>query len=254
MALRRFDGVDDFVVIRQPSALARGACTFAALVRPTTVRQVVVCTSMAAGGGLRRYGLLVNADGSLGLSVDGSDGGASPAGWLVANRWRLVALTVPAGTPTTARFHAYNFDTRTWSRSYATAMTAAALTADEVGIGCSGPFGGLLFAGDIAAVGMWAQELSEANVNRLPIDGWLAVGPPAGLVVLDQRSLNDPIADRVSGEVTTTVNGGTILADHPPIAVIPPTVKRKAAGVWVDRELKRRDGTWRKPAAIEVVR
>lgn len=255
MALRRFDGVDDFVVVRQPTALARGACTFAALVRPTTTRQVVICTSIAAGVGFRRYGLLANTNGSLGLVVDGADGGTSPAGWLVTNRWRLVAVTVPAGSPMTARLHSYDFDTRTWSRSNASSMPAAALTADGVGIGCFGAFSGLLFAGDIAAVGMWAQDLGDTNVGRLVTDAWLTVGPPAGLVTLDQRGPSDPIFDRVSSEVTTTVSGGAFLDDFPPIAVIPPTVKRKVSGVWVDRELKRRAaGTWQKPAAIEVAR
>lgn len=253
MALRRFDGVDDLVAFRQPAALASGACTFAVLMRPTVAKSAVVCSSVQSGGPLRRYGLATAADGSVQLLIDSANVGSSPAGWLAANRWRLVALTIPAGASMTPRFHLYDFDARAWSRANGVSTAAAASVAEEVAIGYFGAFGGINFVGDVAAVGLWAQQLNDADVTRLLSESWLAVGTPAALVVLDQKTLGATITERVSGGAAWTVSG-SILDDFAPIAVIPPTVKRKVSGVWVDRELKRRAGTWQKPAAIEVAR
>jgi hypothetical protein len=253
MAVRRFDGVDDLVFIGQPAALASGACTLAALIRPTVAKLGIICSSVQSGGPISRYGLAVLADGSLQLLVDGIDAGASPAGWVVANRWQLVALTIPTGTSVTPRFHNYGVQAGTWSRANGASTGAARAVADRFSIGYFGAFGGINFAGDIAAVGVWAQQLGDADVTRLLTDSWLAVGTPAALVVLDQKTLSAPIVERVRGETAEAISG-TILDDYPPFAVIPPTVKRKVSGTWVNRELKRRDGSWRKPVTIEVAR
>lgn len=254
MALRRFDGVDDLVSISQPAGLASGTCTFAALIRPTVAKLAIVCSStQGSPPPISRYGLAVLADGSLQLLVDGVDAATSPAGWVVANRWHLVAFTIPTGTSVIPRFHSYSFQTGTWSRANGATTAAARSTAELFSVGYFGAFGGINFVGDIAAFGLWGQQLGDSDVTRLLTDSWLAVGTPAALVVLDQKTLSAPIVERVRG-ATAAATSGTILDDYPPVAVIPPTVKRKVGGVWVDRELKRRDGVWRKPVTIEVTR
>lgn len=132
----------------------------------------------------------------------------------VSDGWAFVAVTKSSGT-TTPRFHIYKYRTNTWAHEAGSASQVSASPGGSSAIGSN--VGSQYWNGDVAAAGVWAAELTDAQVEPMAysLAAWWAV-QPNGLWVLDQSATSQKVVDLTgnganeSGITGTAVSTGAV--------------------------------------------
>lgn len=142
-------------------------------------------------------------DSGSGISVNTSDG------------WALYAASKGSGS-VQARFHKYIFSTRTWTHSTAGASFADGSTPGSDGhiyLGKNDEFGEHSNA-DLAVAGVWASELSDAQIELLveSINNWTILNA-RGLWILNQATVATNLYDFTGSGANQTAITGTSVVD-----------------------------------------
>lgn len=158
----------------------------------------------------------------------------APFGWAAADGWCLIAASRASGAGArVVRFHKYVFSTNTWSHqdSAAASSTNGGAPAVHVNVGCEessvGAFDGF-FDGDIAVVGAWDVQLTDAQIEALAftLQPWFQVNP-RGLWLLDQSATGQKVVDFSGGGANeSAISGTTVATSSVPIFNI-------TDGVWI---------------------
>lgn len=255
MPVRRFDGIDDELVFEVGDTDVVGAWSFAAVLRQPVLQYGVVFQAHTAGDQADGYGFQVDGSGGLYIYNGPSTNyieSYSGAGFIVAGRWHLVAVSKPAGM-VAARFRSHNLDTGLLQKT----GNAATQSRDAVAVGVDGhlTFGSwesdYRYSGDIAAAAVWDRALSDAQIDELAgveaLASWADLVTPRALWLFNQLSPVIPVDDLVGAAVQYDGVGTTALLENPPIAYHP-AVAVLGPGGWVSRELSVHNGAGWQPA------
>lgn len=259
MRVRNFDGTDDWITCEPGSADITGAWSMAMLVRPRALSYRVLYQGHNSSGTPAGYGFEQKAAGEILLYAMPLGERASPAGYLVAGRWRLVATTKASGT-FAPHFYSYDFATQRWLNDPSTTSIG---NPNALGAGGSVIFGrwnaGWRYDGEIAAAAVWDEALTFASVRELAaapaLVDWASVASPNALWLFDrgpERLLQDLVggADERAG---TSQGTNAVLVDDVPIPYRRATAAVYAGGSWSDRELNIHNGAgWVRPAEAEM--
>lgn len=222
MAVREFDGVDDFITLSlgNCASLGGGAVTVAAIVKIT---QMDGPPFFLGGGGLGTR-LTLNPFSSQWQAATHLDFFVnvvpiSNPGDL--NQWRLIAFTKASGT-VAPRGHEFEFDTSTWSHANAgSTLPNATTTASVMYLGRLFQDSGVadFLPGRLAVVGVWDSALTDTQIETLEtaLQNWVDLSP-VGLWALNQASVATPVEDLTVGNADQTAITGTtvITGDDPP--------------------------------------
>lgn len=157
-------------------------------------------------GGASKYAFYFASDNLLTIySTTSASAGSISA--TSSNNWVFVGVSKSSGS-STARLHRYVYDTNTWSHADGSA-TGSVTPSGDVWLGSdAGPAN--YFQGDIAAAGVWAAKLTDAQIEALAysLSAWWAV-QPNGLWILDQVSTSQKVVDLSGGGANESAISGT---------------------------------------------
>lgn len=162
-----------------------------------------------AGGTLLRS--LLNVDGVLFAHNDFGSG----FGTLAEDTWYVVAVSKPAGSGQSYRYHLWPYasdgsGTMSHGTDGATQGDGSAITEIRIG-GAELP----QFGGNVAVVGLWASVLSDAQLNTLKsasLSSWSALSPQALITGNNWNGTTgctDVIGTSTQQSITGTVGVGT---------------------------------------------
>jgi hypothetical protein len=133
----------------------------------------------------------------------------------ISGRWCRCRATLAGNVNT----HIFRFDTGVWAhqtRGTLTRSGAATSGTWVVGNGRAGaPFDGS-FVGEILAVGVWQQVLSDAQVaslvetDRCKLSTWLTVGSPVHIWGFTQASTGSAVTDLKGSATQSSLTGTTV--------------------------------------------
>lgn len=193
-----------------------GPGTVAAIVRRTTDGTLQVINYSGGNSGTNRLQFGILATNTIQLRQDAATTNSAVT-VTAADGWVLIAATKATGT-VAVRFHKYVFSTNSWTHqnggsiANSGTMTGSSYIGDFNG-------GGSCFVGDIAAMGRWSVEMSDAQVESLPLSlqAWFAAGQPAGLWLLDQSATAQTVIDLSGGGANqSAINGTSVSAQSVP--------------------------------------
>lgn len=210
---RLFDGTDDVLKVAVSTPMNVGFGTFAAILRCSSFAATRAWMRMHTSGGTNGLGVFFNTSAQVGYS----NAAAAPAGTtaLSVDTWYLVACGKATGS-NTPRVHIYNYGTNAWTHE----NTGAAIT-DATAVGTTGSLAigarnaDQFMPGDIAIAGFWASNLTDGEVERLPIrlPDWYALAP-TGLWLLDQGATTMSVPDLTGGGGNQTSLTGTAVSSN----------------------------------------
>jgi hypothetical protein len=255
MAARRFDGVDDRIVVPAPMPAANG-WSAAMLIRPTRLTNGYLFHTLN-GSAPAGYALGLDETGALRMwSSIGDTEGVSPPGFLRAGVWSFVLATVINAVATVPYFQRYDFDDQTWLRVTPTGFVTTSVATTAIVLG---ERGAMRYAGDLAALAIWTRPLVAETATSLQsvrkLNDWPAVAAPDALMLFNQLQMTDPVTERITGTGASETVGTSIVYDPPPIPYIGPSVNVNSGGLWYERALQARSTTiWQAPRSVRVAR
>lgn len=134
---------------------------------------------------------------------------------VAADNWQLVAINKATGAAN-PRFHQYKYSSNAWVHENG-ASTSADPTAGSGACNIGGGTGN--FGGDIAIVGVWNVELSDAQVEALAftLPQWFQT-PPKALWLLDQDPTTQKVIDLTgNGSNESALTGTTVSTNSVPL-------------------------------------
>lgn len=232
MAVREFDGIDDYI---QLSAGAIGALnsaratTVVLVVRPASLATTECFLSIATAGDV---GLLALYDGGSGLLDWGSDDPSTDDGANINmdTTWQVIALTKGSGSAT-PRFHRKQIGSGVWTHSNASGAIGSQAGGASSSYLRLGRFNGAATGYKdmrLALVAVWGNSaLSDGDVESIETNASTAFVQglsPSALVELNQASAGTALTDLMGGGANQTLIVGTtvITGDDPAWTFIPP--------------------------------
>lgn len=261
LPVRSFDGAS--VIRCSPgSADITGAWSVAAVLRSEATGVQSVLQGHDSDSSPVGYALEVND--SLRIGAYAAGGGWnepwSPVDWLPNDAFGFVAVTKATGDayPTFWRF---DFATRRWQPSVAPSRLMNPPSFGTSGYVYFGQYNldtGYHFEGDLAAVAVWAAELSEATLDQLAaapsMAGWAGVASPRALWLFDQTSTSTLVSDLVGSahEIDHLGTSVSFTTDLPIPYRVP--VFLRDGGTWSERNVSVRTSTgWSNPISVGVL-
>jgi hypothetical protein len=209
---RTFNGSSEFLTFAQMGLAVFGPGTCAAIVR----RNGTSIATILAGQDEFEMGVRANADGNFIYLWNGSAVVNSGVTLVNADGWCLVAITKPTGTAT-VRGHKYSYTGGTWTHTDGSSGANTPTISGDTQIARDST-GGQFFGGDIEAVGLWAIEMTDSEIeNLLPwaLARWLPIQSVSGIWSLDQLAVTTIITDLSGFTAHQTARTGTAVADGP---------------------------------------
>ena len=211
---RTFDGTDDKVTCSLGNAGLATSVTLALIVK---VSDDSTAGKDFAGNGTNGYSFRRRSGTIRLVGSGGAFAQATSLNIVIANGWCLVAAGKTGGT-NTPRFHKYVYSTNTWTHENATGTLVDPTTGSGsflIGSGVLGDF----VAADIAVVGAWNTNLSDAQVEALAysLPAWFAV-QPKGLWLLDQSAVAQTVIDLTGcGANESSITGTAVGTSSVPV-------------------------------------
>lgn len=200
---RNFDGTGDLIQCSQGAIPnAPTAQTWAAIIKRNSTNWNGIITLHTSGGTpVQGIEIGANGDGNQ-VWLYGGSGAFSRSTFTIVNadNWVYVAADHPGGSAQ-GRMHKYIYDTNAWTH---TTSGDGAITPSTTSIsGGSARIGntsGDVMAGDIAIVGFWTRQLSDAEheLQAFSLAAWLGSAPTA-LWLLDQSAVAQTVLDLTGG-------------------------------------------------------
>ena len=223
MAVRVFDGVDDFITcaIGGLSTQTGGPITIAAIIKKNANGsfQAFIALNTTAAAQLIATGVQGS---NLGYTFTGgsddANGAATPT-YVIADGWVIYAMTKASGA-VAPRFHKCVLSTGVWTHT-----SSAETNSDGAAPGASGQvmFGaknniGDFFNGRMALAGIYPTAKSDPQLEAMSatLQSWIDAGP-TGLWPLTQADVGDGVTDIVGTSNQSAIVGTTVATgDDPP--------------------------------------
>ncbi len=221
MPVRRFDGVDDAVVLALGSlGFAMGVGTIAVICKASSDTANDTFLWVGNSSTSARWGFDTTSNTTPRARAGTAGAVSAPTiRLLAADGWVLLAWCKATGT-TTPRFHKYNFGTSTWTHEDgASTLADSGTPTTNAHIGSFRAAGSPFFAGDMGIAAAWNVKLTDAEVEALVVSeaDWSTVSPVA-LWPLTQAATTDPVLDTIGAADETALTGTTVVADTIPWA------------------------------------
>lgn len=213
---RFFDGSDD--VIRWSIGGLTGitaACTMAAILKRSSASTFDHIIGLhSSGGTVQPWFEITDAD----LLQFGHQSATAASSFTVmtTDNWVLAVVAKASGTAT-PRFHKYVYSTDAWTHSDGDASISNGSAPGAGGYAEIAWQGFDVYHGDIAAIGIWPTNLSDAQIENLghSLAGWWAVQPSA-LWLLDQSAITQNVPDMSGGGANQSAITGTTVSTSVP--------------------------------------
>jgi hypothetical protein len=194
--------------------------TLVALIRPTGFDGTEPLTPVAlapdTAGGLGRRLRIANP-GLTFTMADTSGTSSSTTAAAASGQWALVSVS--RDTAGNVNTHIFRFDTGVWAHQTRGTLTRSAAETSGtwvVGNGRAGAPFDQSFVGEILAVGVWQQVLSDAQVaslvetDRCKLSTWLTVGSPVHIWGFTQASTGSAVTDLKGSATQSSLTGTTV--------------------------------------------
>jgi hypothetical protein len=194
--------------------------TLVALIRPTGFDGTEPLTPVAlapdTAGGLGRRLRIANP--GLAFTMGDTSGtSSSTTATCASGQWALVSVSRDTGG--NVNTHIFRFDTGVWAHQTRGTLTRSAAETSGtwvVGNGRAGAPFDQSFVGEILAVGVWQQVLSDAQVaslvetDRCKLSTWLTVGSPVHIWGFTQASTGSAVTDLKGSATQSSLTGTTV--------------------------------------------
>lgn len=207
---RTFNGTTDLIRFSIGGLSSVGAAnTFVAIVQRGSDTTTDTMIGLHNSLGDRKQAMLIRGFDTLELVNETTGGSDSTFTVLSADGWVLLAVGKGTGT-VVPRMHKYVFSTNTWTHENGDTPIADGFNAGASGFVESSNGGVDLWHGEIAALGVFGQNLSDAKIESLPFSfaTWLAYAP-LGMWVFDQSAVSQAILDQTGRGANETTRSGT---------------------------------------------
>ena len=224
MAVRNFDGTDDYIILNETGAFSgidgTEASTVAALWKADTIKAQALWWQLNQPQSINPY--------SSGFVWYSAGNSAIQTHAYSANTWYLSLWTKAAGTAgIEVRSHVYNFTTQTWAHTNHGTISPAAqtgVTVSHIGRWAGSPE---YLDGQIAALGLWVDTMPwatdasgdaaiEAAGLEAAYQNWVDASPDI-LYRLDQDPVAPIINEIGTGPDETSITGtNAVTGDDPP--------------------------------------
>lgn len=216
---RTFDGADDVIRFSIGGLSGQTAAgTWAAICRRTNDVNFHSILGLHNSGATNTHYFQITPTDNLVLGANGVGEATSAFTVTSADDWVVVAATKVSGT-TTPRFHKLVCSTGAWTHSAGSGSFANGTGPGATGYAETSWQGGDLFQGDIAAIGVWSADMSDAQVESLAysLTSWWQVAP-AAVWLLDQSATTQAVPDLTGGGANqSSLTGTTVASSSVPV-------------------------------------